>query len=62
MGLIQELREEVNILKSDMSFLKSHFEDEMLTEEDDKNVDLAINELNNGETTSLDDLKKELCL
>jgi hypothetical protein len=62
MEAIQKLKEEVSILKNDVSFLKSHFEDEILTKEDDKNIDLAISELSNGKTTSLDDLKKELGL
>ncbi len=62
MGQIQELKNEVEMLRNDVNFLKSHFEDEILTEEENKNIEIAIEELKNNQTTSLKDLKKELAL
>jgi len=44
----------------DVEVIKEHFEDCFLTAEEARNVKIAEKELEEGKTTSLEDLKKEL--
>ena len=44
----------------DVESIKEHFEDCFLTAEEARNVEIAEKELEEGKTTSLEDLKKEL--
>jgi DNA-binding FrmR family transcriptional regulator len=51
----------LNLMK-DVAIIKEHLEDCFLTAEEEANLDKALEELERGETTSLEDLKKELGL
>jgi len=51
----------LNLMK-DVAIIKEQFEDCFLTAEEARNVEIAEKELEEGKTTSLEDLKKELGL
>lgn len=47
-------------LQADMDYVKAHIEDITLTDEDLRSISEAEEEYKRGETTSLEDLKKEI--
>ena len=51
----------LNLMK-DVAIIKEHLEDCFLTAEEARNVEIAEKELEEGKTTSLEDLKTELRL
>ena len=59
---LETLNKNVLHLMKDVEDIKEHFEDCFLTAEEARNVEIAEKELEEGKTTSLEDLKKELGL
>jgi len=57
---LETLNKNVLHLMKDVESIKEHFEDCFLTAEEARNVKIAEKELEEGKTTSLEDLKKEL--
>ena len=51
----------LNLMK-DVAIIKEHLEDCFLTAKETRNVEIAEKELEEGKTTSLEDLKTELGL
>ena len=56
----ETLNKNVLNLMKDVAIIKEHLEDCFLTAEEARNVEIAEKELEEGKTTSLEDLKKEL--
>ena len=59
---LETLNKNVLNLMKDVAIIKEQFEDCFLTAEEARNVEIAEKELEEGKTTSLEDLKKELGL
>jgi len=59
---LETLNKNVLALMKDVAEMKEHFDDCFLTAEEARNVEIAEKELEEGNTTSLEDLKKELKL
>jgi len=59
---MEQVFDELQSLKKDVSFIKKHMidVDMILTEDDKQSLKEAEEEYAKGETTSLEDLKKEL--
>ncbi len=55
-----EIMEKLTKLQASINYIQRHVEDITLTEDDIKSFEIAEKEFENGETTSLRDLKKEL--
>jgi len=57
---LEDLNKNVLNLMRDVTIIKEYFEDCFLTAEEEANLDKALEELERGETTPLEDLDKEL--
>jgi hypothetical protein len=57
---MQEIVDRLAKLQADMSYVRECVEDTTLTEEDLESIETAEQELKEGKTTSLEDLKREL--
>lgn len=59
---LETLNKNVLKLMKDVAEIKEQFEDCFLTAEEEENLEKALDELEKGETISLEDLEKELGL
>ncbi len=61
---VQQILEELKVIKIDLNFIKKHMfdPDTIITPEEIKTYKQSMNELKEGKTTSLSQLKKELRL
>ncbi len=59
---IERIYDEIKSLKSDVSFIRKHMfdPDTIMTTEEAKRFEQSLNELKEGKTTPLNELKKEL--
>ena len=58
----REIMDKLAKLQTAINYIKEHVEDITLTEDDIKSFAIADKEFENGGTTSLEDLKKELSI
>ena len=56
----RDIMEKLSKLQTGINYIKEHVEDITLTKDDIKSLEIAEKEFENGETTSLESLKKEL--
>ena len=56
----RDIMEKLSKLQTGINYIKEHVEDITLTKDDIKSLEIAEKEFENGETTSLEGLKKEL--
>ena len=56
-----ELMEELKVIREDLQYIREHMVDVdmILTPEEEEILNQSINELRNGKTTKLDDLKRD---
>jgi len=59
---LETINEKLIALKEVVMKMQEHLEDCFLTAEESKNIEIAEKELEEGKTTSLEDMKKELGL
>ena len=59
---LNKINEDIGFLKQVVIKIQEHLEDCFLTAEESRNVEIAEEELKNGQTTSLKDMKTELGL
>lgn len=57
---LEQINENVEILKRAVFSIQEHLEDSFLTAEEEANLEAGLKELREGKTISLEDLKKEL--
>ncbi len=56
----RDIMEKLSKLQTGINYIKEYVEDITLTKDDIKSLEIAEKEFENGETTSLEGLKKEL--
>ena len=63
-AIMQEIYEELKLLKEEVSFIKKHMfdPDTIMTTEESRRFEQSMNELKEGKTTPLSEFKKEFYL
>jgi len=59
---MEDIRKDLEILKNAVFSMQEYLEDCFLTPNEEEELDKSLEEFEKGETTSLEDMKKELVL